>query len=325
MLIPAVWLSVCFCGCNPAGSDVPPDLGGGAALQVERCLSLATGEISGTYNRVGSMLASLWSHPTENVRVITQATGGSMANLTMLSRGEVDLALAASNSAYRAYSGSPPFRQPVKQLRAVASLYPEVFHFIVTRESPLSRVSEIRGLRVAVGSKLGGTHLTAREVFEAHGIAPEDIQTEYLSFSEAVFALQAGMVDVVVIGAGIPTRAVEDAAAMTDIKLLEVDPEKIQAFIDSQPYISYHRIPAGTYRGIDRDVLTIASPALLVTTTAMPEGLVYRLLTVLFNSSAILAGSAYTKGVSLETATKCLSIPLHDGARRYYHDAGVLE
>jgi len=288
-------------------------------------LSLATGEISGAYNRVGSTLASLWSNHDGGIRVKTRSTGGSVANLTMLAKGEVDLALAASNSAYRAYSGSFPFTEPVKKLRAIAALYPEVFHFLARRDSGLEYISDIRGLRVAMGSRLGGTHLTAWEVFRAHGIGPDDVRPEYLAFSEAIFAMQAGMVDVAVIGAGIPAPAVEDAATIMEVKLLGVRPEMVRGFLGEQPYVSLYKIPLGTYRGVDREVLTIVSPALLVTTAATPDDLVYRLTKALFSNREVVAANPYIKAIEPATAVKGVSIPFHNGALQYYREAGVLK
>lgn len=325
LLICLVCASLLLTGCTLGSRYVLP-----AQSELKESFSFvhdlifATGEMSGTYTRVGSVLASLWSSALKSVKVTTQSTGGSTANLMMLGRGEVDLALSASNSAYRAYMGIGPFEQPIDRLRAIAALYPEVFHFVVRKDSPFAYISEIKGLRVAVGSRMGGTHLTTREVFQAHGISPEDVRMEYLSFSEAIFALQAGMADVAVIGAGMPTRAVQEAAAMMEIRLLEVEEDKIQGFINNQPYLDYYKIPAGMYRGIDHDVLTVASPALLVTTSETPGYLVRNLLEVLFNSSEILAGNIHTKDISLQSATRKISIPMHDGARLYYAGAGEI-
>ncbi|MGE5543029.1 MAG: TAXI family TRAP transporter solute-binding subunit, partial [Bacillota bacterium] len=212
-------------GCgNATGADVNGGAKGDGAPAHQ--IVFATGEISGAYYRVGAVLASLWSKEVRDTEVVTRPTGGAMANLKMLSNAEADIGLSASNTALRAYNGTPPFQVPASELRAIAALYPEVFHFVARRNSGLRLVSDIRGLRVAVGGRLGGTHLTTRELLEAHGLSADSIRVEYLSFSEAVFAMEAGMVDVAVIGAGVPPPAVQDAAAMTDIRLLSVDPGK---------------------------------------------------------------------------------------------------
>ncbi|NPV70444.1 MAG: TAXI family TRAP transporter solute-binding subunit [Firmicutes bacterium] len=324
----ATGYSVFGSGCvpndwRPARSAVTGDDDTHVDTPASRVLVFATGEISGAYNRVGSVLASLWSRNVESLRVVTRSTGGSMANLTMLSRGEVDVAFAASNSAYRAFAGQAPFKEPVRGLRAVAALYPEVFQFIARKESTARSISDLKGLRVAVGSRSGGTHLTFLELLKAHHLDPEDMQLEYLSFSEAVFAMQANMIDVAVVGAGIPTPAIEDMAAMFDIKLLEVDPDRTRGFIKTQPYLTQYRIPAGTYRGVDHDILTIASPALLVTTDRLPDGVVYALAESMFGNVELLRSQPHCKNIQIEAATRGLSIPLHPGAERYYRGALV--
>ncbi|MGE5542610.1 MAG: TAXI family TRAP transporter solute-binding subunit [Bacillota bacterium] len=335
-----VWAVVCAAviaavgvvgsGCLPGDRDNGGDVTGNGPGSAEyalpgRSLTIATGEISGAYNRVGSVLAGLWSRGIDSLQVNTRSTGGSMANLTMLSRGEVDLAFAASNSTYRAFAGQAPFKEPVRGLKAIAALYPEVFQFIARRDSPAKSILDLKGLRVAVGSKSGGTHLTFIELLEAHHLRPEDIHIEYLSFSEAVFALQANMVDVAVIGAGIPTPAVEDMAAMFDIKLLAVDVDKTRSFVKTQPYLAEYRIPAGTYRGVGSDVSTIASPALLVTTDRVPDGVVYEITRSMFENVEVLRGHPHCQNIQIDAATRGLSIPLHPGAERYYQEVEDIE
>lgn len=288
-------------------------------------LSIATGGIGGTYFDIGAAIAVIITQDLEDTVVSPLSTGASIANLTLLKNGDVDLILAASNSNQRAYFGTPPFEEAYSELRAIASLYSEMFHFITKVNQDIDSISDIKGLRISVGPKEGGTSRSAQEIIEAHGIDfNKDIEVKYLSFSEAVFALEAGQIDVAVVATGIPNSIVNDIADVIDIKLLKIDEDKFNSFMDKQPYMFIGKIPAGIYKGINYDILTASTPALLVTTTEMDNDLVYRVTKALFNSPDILR-QAHSQGqnIRLNNALQGISIPLHEGSKQYYLEQGI--
>jgi len=129
-----------------------------------------------------------------------------------------------------------------------------------------------------------------------------------------------------VIGAGIPTAAVVDASVSLDINLLEVDKEPMEKFMEEVSYFRLFTIPAGTYKGVDRDVLTGASPALLIVREDLGEEVVYKITKVIFEHLEDLRGvHAQADNISLEGALQAMSIPLHPGAEKYYKEVGLLK
>jgi len=108
--------------------------------------SIATGGTAGTYYPIGSAIASVVSKYVPGVKMNAEATGASVANLRMLKAKKVDFIMAASNTAYGAYSGEPPFdKDPVKNLRGIAALYPEVFQFVVRKDSGIKSFYDLEG------------------------------------------------------------------------------------------------------------------------------------------------------------------------------------
>jgi len=293
---------------------------------VER-LSLATGGTAGTYYPIGAGIASIISKYVEGVEVTAEATGASVANLRMAKDGKVELLMAASNTAWGAFNGHEPFdKEPVKNIRGIAALYPEVFQFVVMKGSGLTRVSELKGKKVVVGAPGSGTERTASMILEAHGLTYKDIEPRFLSFGDGITALKDRLVDCAVIGAGIPTAAVVDASVSLDINLLEVDKEPMEKFMEEVSYFRLFTIPAGTYKGVDRDVLTGASPALLIVREDLGEEVVYKITKVIFEHLEDLRGvHAQADNISLEGALQAMSIPLHPGAEKYYKEVGLLK
>jgi hypothetical protein len=298
----------------------------GAAGAVER-LSLATGGTAGTYYPIGSAIASIVMKHVPGVELTAESTGASVANLRMLQNKRVEFMMGASNTSWGAYEGHAPFEDaPVKNIRGMVSLYPEVFQFIVMKGSGLKTISDLKGKKVAVGAPGSGTERTANMVLEAHGITYDDLDEQFLNFGEAVTALKDRLVDCAIVGAGIPTSAVVDASTSLDVELLQVDKAVMEKFLADIPYLALFVVPGGTYRGVAEDVLTVASPAILSAEADVSEDLVFNVMKAIFeNLDELAAAHAQGRMVKLETALSAMSIPLHPGAEKFYKMVGLIK
>lgn len=288
--------------------------------------SLATGGTAGTYYPIGAAIANVITKYVEGVEVTAESTGASVANLKMIADKKVDMILSAANTALAAYQGEAPFDKTIKNIRGITALYPETFQFVVLRASGLKKLGDLRGKKVVVGAPGSGTERTAKLLLEALGITYSDIKPQFLSFAEGVTALKDRLVDCAIVGAGIPTSAVVDAAASLDITLLNVEEEAFQKVSKGSPYLMQVRIPAGTYKGLDTDITSVASPALLIAREDIDSNLVYKITGGIFNHlGEIQASHAQGKNISLESALKGMSVPLHPGAERFYKEKGIIK
>ena len=86
-------------------------------------------------------------------------------------------------------------------------------------------------------------------------------------------------------------------------------------------------IPAEAYKG-SAETPTIAVGAQLVTSTRIPDDLIFQSTRSLWNDNTrkmLDAGHAKGKLIRRETALDGAGIPLHPGAERFYREAGVLK
>ena len=286
---------------------------------VER-FSLATGGLAGTYYPIGGAIANIITKFVPGVELTAESTGASVANLKMARQGEVDFLMGASNTSFAAYTGNTPFDEAVTNIRGVAALYPETFQFITRKGSGINSVNDLKGKRVVVGAPGSGTERTVKLVLSMYGITYDDLTPEFLSFSEGVTALKDRTVDCAVVGSGLPT------AASMDISLIPIDKEIYEKFSKDYPFLGSNIIPAGLYNGVNEDVFTVASPALLSVREDISEDVVYEVVKAIFEHLDILVEThAQGKNIKLETALNGMSIPLHPGAEKYYKEAGLLK
>ncbi len=213
-------------------------------------LTIATGGTAGTYYPLGAAMADIWSKNIKNVNAAAQATGASVANVNLLKNKEVDVIFVQNDVAYYAYAGIELFKdQPVKQLRGMATLYPETIQIVALADKGINSVYDLKGKRVAVGAAGSGTEVNARHILLAAGITYNDIKVQYLSFAEAADNLKNENIDAAFVTAGHPTAAIIDVAAVKRITILPVDEKIIQTLQKNYPFYTKIIIPAGTYKG----------------------------------------------------------------------------
>ena len=87
-------------------------------------------------------------------------------------------------------------------------------------------------------------------------------------------------------------------------------------------------IPAGTYRGIDKDVKTVGMAALWACRQDLSEDVVYKIVKSMYSKQGLTyLGKVHPagKGIKLENAAKWAPIPFHPGAEKFFKEAGVLK
>ena len=99
-------------------------------------ITIGSGSTTGVYFPVATGIAKLVNDANVGIRANARSTGGSVANINAINAGEFEMALAQNDIAYYAYQGCciPAFEgKPVKTIRALAALYPEVVHVVARK------------------------------------------------------------------------------------------------------------------------------------------------------------------------------------------------
>jgi TRAP transporter TAXI family solute receptor len=302
-----------------------------------RFFRIATGTTGGTYFPVGTLLANiitkpLGSRPCERggscgvpgLIAVAQASEGSVENVGQIRGGGVESALMQADVAYWAYTGTGPFRDaaPMTGLRSIASLYVETIHAVVRADGGIRTLADLRGKRVAMGEAGSGTRVNALSILEAHGLRPGDLREVALRPNPAADALAAGDLDALFMTGGAPVAAVADLARRVPIRLLPLDDAASAALGARLPFLTPALVDADAYPGVDATP-TLGVGALWVVEEEADEELVYGIAQALWHqrSRAILdQGHPRAASIRLDTALRGLSVPLHEGALRYYQE-----
>jgi TRAP transporter TAXI family solute receptor len=292
--------------------------------QAATFLTIATGGTAGTYYPLGAGMADIWNKNIKGMNAMVQSTGASVANINLLKNKEVDLIFVQNDVAFYAYNGVELFKEPFPQLRGLATLYPETVQIVALADRGINSVYDLKGKRVAVGAAGSGTEVNARQILAAAGITYNDIKVQYLSFAEAANNLKDGNIDAAFVTAGHPTAAIVDLAAVRKIVLVPVANEIIASLQKNYPFYVKIVVPAGTYKGVDTDVVTVAVKAMLAVRAEMPEDLAYQLLKTMYaNQKRLIEAHAKGELIIPETGKEGMSIPLHPGAEKFFKEMGL--
>ncbi len=208
-------------------------------------LTFGTGGDSGTYYAFGGVLASYVSGQ-KDFTVTAVTSGGSKANIEDLTAGDVQIAFAQSDVMSYAYNGERLFDAKVEGFSVVAALYMEQVQ-IVTTNSKIASVADLKGKTVSIGAVGSGVYFNAIDVLTAYGMTESDIKPVYQSFGDSADSLKDGKIDAAFIVAGAPTNAVTDLATAKNVYLISIDKEHSDKLLASSPFYSTYTIPAGTY------------------------------------------------------------------------------
>ncbi len=294
-------------------------------------VTIGTGGVTGVYYPTGGAICRLVNKTRKEhgIRCSVESTGGSVYNLNTIKAGELDMGVAQSDWQYHAYHGTSKFKEQGanKDLRAVFSVHPEPFTMVARADSGIKNFSDIKGKRVNIGNPGSGQRGTIEVLMDAMGLKNSDLKlASELKASEQASALCDNKIDAMVYVVGHPNGSIKEATTSCDSVLVTVDGPAVEKLIADNPYYRTATIPGGMYRGTDTDTKTFGVGATFVSSAAVPNDVIYNVVKAVFENFDDFKKLHPAFGVlkKEEMIKDGLSAPLHDGAAKYYKEAGLM-
>ena len=298
----------------------------------EKTIRLGTSETGGTFWSQGTTIATLFEQDNGTAVDVLDAGQASIENARRLDDGLIDLGFMASNWIGRAYRGDPPFTRPIA-IRNVAPANSGAMFFIVRADSPLRRIRDMIGKRVAIGPEGSGMVQHIHTIFGVLGISFDDFTPVYLSFEDGGKALEEGRVDAQW-QCPYPNQVMADIATRMDVRMLDYTPDDLAAVLDQVDFYRPATVRAGFFRGVVSDTDQLAVVNIISAHESTDATTVCRFVeTILSNFDAMAESNALFSGLPdlfapLRTdgasALEFGGAPLHPGALRAYKNAGYL-
>ena len=134
-------------------------------------------------------------------------------------------------------------------------------------------------------------------------------------------------IDAIVFTVGHPSGSIKEATTSCDSVLVNVQGPEIDALVNDNDYYRTATVPAGMYRGNDQDTMTFGVGATFVTSAKVPENVIYVVVKSVFENFDDFKKlhPAFAVLKKEEMVKDGLSAPLHDGAAKYYKEAGLIK
>ena len=262
-------------------------------------------------------------------RCTAPSTGGSNYNIGQIKEGEFQFGVAQSDWQFHAVNGSSKWEgKQFKGLRAVFSVHNEPFQIWARKKAKVKDFKGLKGKVVNIGNPGSGQRGTMEELMKAMGVDNGYFKSvTELTSSEQVKALCDGKIDAFGYSVGFPNGAMEQAATCGAKALpINLTGGPVQGLIDAADYYASATIPAGTYTGQKKDVTTFGVKATVVTSNAVEADLVYLVVKAVFENFDDFRKQhpAFAPLKKEDMIADGLSAPLHEGAIRYYKEAGLM-
>ncbi|MDX1588479.1 MAG: TAXI family TRAP transporter solute-binding subunit [Oleiphilaceae bacterium] len=302
-----------------------------ALADEQRFVNIGTGGVTGVYYPAGGAICRLVNrnHDEHGIRCSVESTGGSIYNLNAMRQGELDLAVVQSDWQYHAYQGTSDFADagPNKKLRSLFSLHPEPFTVVARADAGISEFTDLEGKRVNVGNPGSGQRATMGVLLEEMGWDRERFaMSAELSASEQSGALCDNNIDAFFYTVGHPSGSIKEATTACDSVLVNVRGEAVDNLVERYSYYTHATIPGGLYRGNEEDVETFGVAATFVASADTPADSVYQVVKAVFENFDRFRRlhPAFSSLKKEEMVKNALTAPLHEGAEKYYKEAGLL-
>jgi len=269
-----------------------------------RRITIATGQPDGTYDALGREYQRRLRR--EGLIVQLRRTAGSVDNLELLQRGEVDVAFV-QGGIYQ------PDADPEQRLRGMAAIYREPL-WVFYRGKPIGDgLATLAGRRISIGAPGSGTEVVVRALFEALGLSTTGANVMRLTSAEARRALEEERLDAAFFVASSADVNVVALLHRPDVQLLGFTRDV--AFARNFRYLTPVRLDQGLLdlkADLPREDVTLMAPAaLLVCRESLHPRVVEQVLTIARDVHG--AGSLIDPPERFPTR-EGVDIPLHEAA-----------
>jgi hypothetical protein len=303
-----------------------------AAAASTRFATIGTGGVTGVYYPAGGAIAKMVNKTRDEhgIRMAVESTAGSVFNVNAVLSGDLDFGIVQSDRQYQAINGLADWEEkgPQLGLRAICSLHPEAVTLVAAVDAGIETLADLRGKRVNIGNPGSGQRGNSIDVLTTAGIDwREDIRAEGLKASECAKMLQDERIDAFFYTVGHPAGAITEATAgRRTIRIVPIT--EMEPLLEQVPYYAETVVPAALYPNAanTEDTPTIGVMTTLVTSADVPADVVYTLTRALFeNLDEFKEQHPAFAALTPEGMMRGLTAPLHEGATRYYLEAGLIE
>jgi TRAP transporter TAXI family solute receptor len=299
-----------FTGCDTGG---------------QQFVTIGTAPAGGAFAPVGNAIANVVDANKGELDwvVSPQGTKGTQENIRKLDAGEIEFGMANAAISYFATRGEGAWDKKY-EVRAVATLAPNVGVFVTTKSSGIEKIADLKGKRVVLGPSGAGFDYFLKPLLKAHGVSYDDMEVLPGNYFAAGDMIADGKADAAFMGGAIPIPAVTQLCSSQDVVFIKLDedaPEKLKEY----PFYFSVPVKAEAYSDLNEDLTGInVGNMQLITHESVSEDVVYNFTKMMYQNRAdIAAKHPAAKAINPKNAARDTGTPFHAGAIKFYKEEGI--
>jgi TRAP transporter TAXI family solute receptor len=201
-------------------------------------------------------------------------------------------------------------------IRALFPIPSLTMHFVMRSDSGVKTFADLEGKTLLIGKGSFGAK-EGEKYLKLFGLEGK-VNLANVELNAAVAALKNKQIDGFVTAGSYPAPNVIEAASSTGVSILSLNDAQI-----AETKRTRLVIPAGTYAGVNEDVVTTSLPVVAYTTTDMDDATAYALTKTYWSQKSDLGKSAAWWNAVTGDMLSNVYGKLHPGAIKYYDEVGI--
>lgn len=307
-------LVVIAAGCGSAPSEQK------AAAPAKKNYSIVSSATGGLWYAMVGAAASLWTDKVPGITVAVEGTGGSVENARRFVSGEADFGMLHATHMVDMYKGTGILQgKPSDSAQVLCQAYDSPHYFVTLKSKQIRTMQDLKGKKVVLGAPGSGAADQSKVALKVLGIEVNGIE---MQTADGARELQEGRVDA--IGqSGALAAGLMELAATKEIVVIPFSDEEIGKMSAYSPWYFKGKLPAGTYKGQDKDVQTFAFPVLLCANKTVPADVAYQVMKATFAPEGLnflKTSHAQWDPSNNPEVVKRMGAKYHPGAEKYWNE-----
>lgn len=289
-------------------------------------VSVGTASEGGAFVLYGGALVDALKSVEPSLELREHTTRGTLDNVPMLERGELDIGFAFGEVVHELFSA---VAGPTTKLSVISVMYPTPGMFAVRADSRYRSITDLQGRPVVWNARGSGLAVQGRYVMDGMGL---DVDTYFDSiYTERLTDGPAMVVDgtaSALWGGGLRWPGfVTIANNPNGVRFVVPTAEETDRILAKHNFLRRFTVPAGLYAGQSEPIHSVGSWSFILARPDLDEAVGYRLAMGLHRAER---GALSPRQLGQSTAKNTLAaVPsldvLHPGVRRFYKEQGLIK
>lgn len=297
-----------------AGISIPQQ------AQAQTTIRLFNGPPQGTWRPITNVMKRAIEERLKGVTVSIEP-GAGLSNVIAVEEGKGEIGMVASSALFLGVEGKPPFKAATKNVRVLATLYPQPA-YMMTFRNDIKSIADLKGKRVSVTPKGYASEGVNQLILKTVNMSYDDIEEQFLGEVESGDAMRDGRLDAFMAMGDVPYSIVVDLASTGKLRLFTLAPDHVDRLRGINKGFFKFNVKGGTYQGVANDYPTFAVSIIMLANAKVPDATAKAITQALVEVLPELQKNFLAfKVMTPKDMAQDVGIPFHPGAAAYFREA----